>query len=202
LLRQAEQAATTCCVLVPDCAENHANRARFLVEQARMKLCPAEQPLAAFDRALALDPHNGVYLAEAARAAVAVGRLDAAAGYLKRGLALDPELGEMRFAQASLCAAKNQFDEAARHLQRAHLSHWCNNDGPRDHALLLWSYVQLQRHRPGLSLPLSEDVLRRQPHSPSAHWLRGQALEALGRKSEAIAEYRLVAEGQGRGAGF
>ncbi len=78
LFHEARDALDRALALVPIAPYHHASLGRFLGETAASGLGPADDALAEWDAALADDPLNAAFLAEAARTALAVGRRDRA----------------------------------------------------------------------------------------------------------------------------
>ena len=65
--------------------------------------------LEAFDTALERDPLNTVFLADAGRAASALGLREAARDYLRRGLRIDPRLSVLHGELAGLALAERKY---------------------------------------------------------------------------------------------
>ncbi len=190
LLKRAAEATNEACRLVPASSENHANRARALYVLARERLATAQDVLDAYATALALDPDNTLYLADAAGAAVGLGLVEQARQYIGRGLRIDPDLGVLHANLAAAELARGRYATAEIALLRSLAGSW-HDVARRDQALLLLCLTYLDTARAGSALRLADDLLGRQDSLP-VRCLRARALEKLGRRQEAWAEYRRI----------
>jgi tetratricopeptide (TPR) repeat protein len=190
------QALEMACTAEPARAENRANLARCLEVLAREGMARREEVLPLFDSALRDDPNNTPVLADAARAAVALGYYAQARAYIERGLQIDPDLGLLHGEWGALCLAERRFAEAEAHLKRSLAGQWPWDEekSNRVRALLALTYLQWGQHPdlPALALLIADDVLCRDGGEVSTRVLRALALERLGRWREAIEEYRRV----------
>jgi len=107
-LERARTAYERAARLVPANSYDHANLGRVLADLARDGATRPATALAAFDRALAMDPNNAYFYVDAANAALAMDDVDHAQAYAARGAALYPrfaipraQLGGGRRAPAS-----------------------------------------------------------------------------------------------------
>jgi hypothetical protein len=192
LLLRAHDAVENACRLVPAKGENHGNRALVLFRMAREGMGRAQDALAGYDTALALDPENTDYLEEAAAVAVNLGLSERAREYIARGLRIDPELGMLHATQAALELAKGRYREAEKRLDVALTGHWHDMKRYcRAAALLCVTYLDTGRSEQALLLA---DCLLTQDDSLQLHFLRARALEKLGRRPDAEWEYRRVVE--------
>jgi O-antigen ligase/tetratricopeptide (TPR) repeat protein len=189
MLFRARTALARACDLVPANAQNHANAGRGLEVLARAGLVPADEVLAAFDRAVALDPCNTVYLADAGRAAATLGQAERAKEYLERGLTIDPDLGMLHTELAALALAKQRYPEAEKHLRQAVSTRWRGSLEGWDRTRALLCLMFLETRRPEEALPLADDLLRAHDDSVPVRWFRAIALEKLGRRLDAMQEY-------------
>ena len=123
-LRASRDAIVTACELEPLSAAMHATRGRILVKLAREDMSGAEEVLAAFDRALALDKYDWLALADAAVAAASLGRFEACERYLEAGLREQPRLGVLLAARGALQLARGQHGEAESTLREALAAEW------------------------------------------------------------------------------
>jgi O-antigen ligase/tetratricopeptide (TPR) repeat protein len=192
LLLRGRAAVEQACRLVPTSSENHANRGRVLRALAREGLAQPEELLAAFDRALTLDPENTMYLADAAAAAVGLGMAARAREYIDLGLRIDPDLGMLHTDMAALELAEGHYRQAEQHLDQALAGRWHDSKQfPRAQALLCLVYLDTER--PGQAFHVADDVLAREESLP-VRCLRARALEKLGRRREAAEEYRRIVQ--------
>jgi tetratricopeptide (TPR) repeat protein len=192
LLLRAREAVEEACALVPASAQNHANRARTLDVLAREGVVRREAVLRAYDEALARDPLNTQYLAEAGRAAHAAGLLKRARAYLERGLEIDPHLGMLHTEWGAIDLTEKRYREG---MHRFHIALGCgfhgdNEEMDRAWSLLCLSYLHLDAA--AAALPIAEGLVKLHDDSLPVHLLRAQALEQLGRGGEAVAEYRHI----------
>jgi tetratricopeptide (TPR) repeat protein len=192
LLLRGREAVEEGCRLVPLSSENHANRGRVLRALAREELVQPEEVLAAFDRALTLDPENTMYFADAAAAAVGLGLAARAREYIDRGLRIDPDLGMLHTDMAALELAERHYRQAEQHLDRALAGRWHDRKQyPRAQALLCLVYLNTERPQPALHV--ADEVLAGEESLP-VRCLRARALEKLGRRREAAEEYRRIVQ--------
>lgn len=196
LLEQARDAIESACRLVPLRASNQGNRARMLTELARIGLGTADEVLAAYDLALRLDPCDSLCLADAARAAISLGRHERAREYLAHVRRIDPTLGDGHAELGTLAMLSGQMAEAEQHLHRALESHWHGNEERADRARGLYAAVCVERGKYGLAKGWSENVLARRSDWLSVRWIHALALEGLGLRRKAIAEFRNILERQ------
>lgn len=180
LLDEAEQAARTACDLVSGNGENYITLARVLTER-RTQTGNDGAPLAVYDRALACDPSNSLYLADAGRAAVVVGDPERAERYLSRGLAVDQKLAELFIARAALSVLQGQLEAAAADLMHAAYSgcRWANPSESASQLRLLSAYVLLRLNRLDEAAQAANAELARNPDSLPAQAIHAQATRAL-----------------------
>jgi O-antigen ligase len=192
LLLRGRAAVEEACRLVSVSSENHANRGRVLRALAREGWVPPDEVLAAFDMALALDPENTVYLADAAAAAVSMGLTGRARQYIERGLRIDADLGMLHTDLAALELAQRHYAEAERHLNAAVAGRWHESKQyPRALSLLCLTYLETGRNE--RALQVADHVLTREDSLP-VRFLRARALERLGRRAQAAEEYRRIVQ--------
>ncbi|MFO0845516.1 MAG: tetratricopeptide repeat protein [Gemmataceae bacterium] len=200
-LDEAHRSAEEACRLVPCRAAHHVNLGRALLELARSGQAEADAALAAFDRALELDPCNSLTFADAARAATALRRLDAAERYVRRGLEIDPGLGPLHAELGTALLARSTVTvpidltllaQAEVALRDALAMDWHGDTERLDRARLVVALALVQRGGAAEALVHIEEVRRRRPDWPSAGWMAGVALERGGRRDEALRLYRAV----------
>jgi putative inorganic carbon (HCO3(-)) transporter len=200
-LIEARAAAAEACRLSPRWAHHHANLGRALLELARAGAADPAEAMAAFDRALGLDPCDPLAFADAARAATALGRPAEAERYVARGLAVDPDLGPLhaelgtaRLARATRSAPCDPalLAEAEATLRSALTRQWHGEVERLDRARLMLALALVQRGECAEALAHVEGVRGRRPEWPAAGWLTGVALERGGRRGDALSAYRDV----------
>jgi O-antigen ligase len=188
-LRKAGDAIAVACRLVPCSASNHANRGRVLTELARAGLGTHEAVLAAFDRALVLDPCDTTALADAARAATTAGCFDRADDYLGRGVALDANLGMLHAEKGALALARSirvsgpdacrLLTEAETHFLATTRLEWHGETERPERAMLLLGLTWLQQGRANAALVMSKQLIERHPDWPAAWRLNRVALDRI-----------------------
>ncbi|RME76798.1 MAG: hypothetical protein D6776_00635 [Planctomycetota bacterium] len=194
--------------LVPVNAYDHANVARVLSDLARLRppgATPAEV-YEAFERALALDPHNAYFLGDAAKAALALGDSARARAYAERNRAWFPHYGPSRAQLGAILMREKRWQEAERELEAAASGNWYG-----DRAAELAALINLASCRIALGKYAAAEVAARraveiEPYNAGA-WrklarireLRAQQLErdgksepALAARRQALAAYRRV----------
>jgi O-antigen ligase/tetratricopeptide (TPR) repeat protein len=216
LLQQARGAAEAETRLEPASAQGNANLGSVLTELAAQGQFPADEALAAYDRAVTADPNNSYFLAAAGQAALLLGRPDRARDAFTRALALDPDYARPRAGLGLLALEARRFDEAADLLEAAAEGDWHNDDQVRVDAYQALAVAYLgsglvgdparafiARHQ-GSALaqcgakPVQAAercaalVIRERPQRPEPRLIRARVLELLGRPAEALAEYRKV----------
>jgi O-antigen ligase len=183
LLLRAREADECACRLVPVKSENHANLALILFALARERLVSAQDVVAAYDEALALDPENTFYLAEAGRAAVSLGLSSRGRDYIERGLRIDPDLGPLNANLAALELAGRHYYEAERLIEKALTGRWYDSRTYHG-AQALRCLIYLDTGRTEQALRLADDLLSWKDSLPFRR-LRARALEKLGRRVSA-----------------
>ena len=130
--------------LAPAAPYHHADFGRLLGEMAACGLTPSDAAIVEWDAALAGDPRNAVFLAEAARTALGVGRRDRARAWAARGLELYPQYALLYDLQGACDLADGRLDESAAALDRALHSDWHGDDEDLTRALATFAAVQLE----------------------------------------------------------
>ena len=191
-LDQARMAYARALRLVPANSYNHANLGRVLADLAEGGGAAA---FAQFDRALAMDPNNAYFYADAVNAALTVGDLERARDYVTRGAALYPRFGVLRAQVGYVALAARRPAEAVEPLRQALVADWHGADDARALAASNLAAAYLQIGRPADAHAAARLALDRLPALADARFNLARALEGLGRRDEATAEYRrLVAE--------
>jgi tetratricopeptide (TPR) repeat protein len=191
-LRRARAALDRAVALVPADPFHHANRGRLLGELACRGLTPPAEALAEWEAALAGDPCNALFLAEAARTALALGDYARARRYATRGLALYPRFPLLR-AQLGACAfAEGRLAEAAAVLGAASDADWGADGEGLARALATRAAVHLGLRQFDRARQDALAALVHQPLWPPGHFLLAQALQGLGQRQAACAAYRCV----------
>lgn len=192
LSHAADALSSRLCRRYPRSPAAQAGRARILVELARGGFAHPADVLAAFDRALELDPCDVLVLTDAARAANMFGRLDAAEAYIARGLAVSPGLGMLHAERGAVALARGDAGGAEAILRDALAKEWHTEADRRDRTMLLHGLALLQRGEAAQAMYTAEEVLTRHVDWTPAWWLNGLARERLGQPARALEIYRHV----------
>jgi len=189
LLDQARTAYERALALGRANSYNYANLGRALADLARDGAAAPGEVFARFDRALELDPNNAYFYPDAANVSLLVGDIERAREYARRGSALYPRFALPRAQLGHIALVQKRLPEAAELLQEAVDSDWHGAPGRAGAAAnLAAAWLQLDR------LASAEQAARLAvalaPGAPEARFNLGKALERLGRRDEAIAEYR------------
>jgi tetratricopeptide (TPR) repeat protein len=192
--KQARAALERAAALVPADAYLHVNLGRLLAEMSLTDRSLAGTCSESLRRALDLDPNNSCLLSESARSALAVGDYDSARQWAERGAELYPTRAVFHAQLGAAALAQGNLPEAAGELEQSLKADWrCDAEG-LSRALATLAATLLRQH----------DFVRAQefagkasvwfPQWPTPHMLRGQALQALGRRDEATKEFRTASE--------
>jgi O-antigen ligase len=194
LLLRAREAVERACALVPARAQNHVNRARALDVLAREGLLGRDAVLRAYDEALARDPCNSQFLAEAGRAAHAAGLLPRARAYLERGVAIDPTFGLLHSELGSILLDEKRYREAQHqfHLAMSGDFHGDSEEQDRAWSLNALAFLHIGDGKQVDAMVIAERLLERHPDSVPLHLLHARACEQCRRRDLALAEYRWV----------
>jgi O-antigen ligase/tetratricopeptide (TPR) repeat protein len=176
--------------LVPANSYNHANLGRVLGDLAREGGAPPAEAYAAFDRALAMDPNNAYFYADAANAALALSDAQRARDYAARATALYPRFGFTRAQLGYVALAQKRPAEAIEPLREALGAQWHGADRAQALAGSNLAAAYLQLGKPAEAHAAARAALARAPATVEARFNLAKALEQLGRRPEAIAEYR------------
>jgi O-antigen ligase len=192
LLGQAGAAFERAAALVPAAPCCHANLGRLLGEMTAAGLARGDDALAQWDVALAAEPRNAVFLAEAARTALAVGRYDRARSWIARGLEIYPQYGLLYAQQGACDFAEGRLDRAADALEHALHADWHYDGEGVAHALATFAAVELARNEYDHANQLAGAACGFDPGWATPCLLKARALRGLGRGDEAGNQYRRV----------
>jgi O-antigen ligase/Tfp pilus assembly protein PilF len=194
-MEQARQAFARAAELLPADANVHFHLGSILGQLAIEGGADPAASFAEFDRALALDPFNAYILEDAGRVALALHDTRRAEGYLSRCVDLYHGFLPARAALAYVAAAEGRLAVAERMLCEVLPGDWTGDDDGRLTARGALASVLLQEHRPGDALPMAAAVLDARPGWDAVRMTYARSLEALGRRTEAAAEYRRLRSG-------
>ncbi len=185
---QLEQAVA----LVPMDAYHHANLAKLLDDTAYADPVKREPGRDEWDRALQMDQNNIVFIAEAARGALALGEWDRARHLAGKGQELYPDHPLFGAQLAAGALAQGRLTEAAQRYQAVIHADWHGDveDEARAYAALATCHLGLGHAEYGRDLARHAFAL--QPQWPTAALLLAQALERLGDSAAAYRTYQQV----------
>ena len=194
LFRLARTALERACRLSPLNAYHHANLGHFLGRQAQLRCANVQDAYEAFERALTLDGRNVNFYADAANAALSVKDWGKARVYAERGVDLDPQFAPTRAQLGYLALMDKRYADAAKLLREANHAEWHGETSARVIALanLATAYTHLQWYEGAADV--ERQALELAPHFVEVRCNFAGALERLGRRTEAAAEYRRVLE--------
>lgn len=134
LLRRARDAFARAEALVPCAAYHHDNLGQALARGARQGLWPVAWAFQEFDAALAADPVNVYFHADAASAALLLRDPARARSYAERGLALYADFAPLKATLAYAALLDRQPGPAERLLRDALACDWFGDDPSREAA--------------------------------------------------------------------
>ena len=189
-LERARTAYERAARLVPANSYDHANVGRVLADLARDGAARPADALAAFDRALAMDPNNAYFYVDAANAALAMDDVDHAQAYAARGAARYPRFAIPSAQLGHLAMLRGRPAEAVALLRGALDGDWHGAERGRAGAASNLAAAWLQLGKPAEATAAARLALSLAPGTVEARFNLGKALEAQGRRAEAIEEYR------------
>lgn len=177
--RKAQQALERAVALVPADPYHHAGLAKLMGERACLGHGGAERALREWEVALKLDPGNVLFLAEAARTALAVGQPARARDYAERGLTLAPDYAPL-MARLGFCAlAEGRPAEAASILRRALQANWQDESDEKAPTCASLAAACLALRQYEAAETAATDALRLRPDWPLARNLADRAHQLL-----------------------
>ncbi len=188
-LEQARAAYERAIRLVPANSYDYANLGRVLADLAADGLAAPGEAFVRFDRALELDPNNAYFYVDAASATLLVGDVARARDYAARNAALYPRFAVPRAQLGNIALVSGQPAEAATLLQSAIDGEWHGTAGRAGAAANL-AAAWLQLGRPADAETAARLAVSLAPASAEARFNLAKSLELLGRRAEAIDEYR------------
>jgi len=141
-------------------------------------------------QALELDPNNGVFLGDAAAAALLLGEPEQARRWATRATSVYGDFGKAWAQLGYLALDEGREEEASVLLARALEGRW-HGDLAEEYAAavnLCSALVGLERFEEAVAV--GRRAAERSPREPAIRVNVGTALERLGRREEAVAEYR------------
>jgi tetratricopeptide (TPR) repeat protein len=191
-LSEALAAFQRAVALVPADARHRASLGALLTEFAALGMALPAQVYAAYDEALARDPHNANFSVHAANAALRLGDGPTALRYASRAAELYPRFGPPRAQLGYLALTEGRNVEAATLLREALAGEWHGDQAAwvaasvnLAAALLALGELEEARQR-------ATEAVEAAPESVNAHFLLGRVLERLGAREEALGHYRRV----------
>ncbi|MFL5344443.1 MAG: O-antigen ligase family protein [Hyalangium sp.] len=178
--------------LVPADARNRANLGSMLAEFAALKMATPAQVYAAFDDALARDPHDATFHFRAANAALRLGDHPTARRYASRALELYPRFGPPRAQLGYLALMDGKAEEAARLLREALDGDWYDDTAAWVAASGNLATALLALGRIDEAHQAASDAVTEAPESVDARLVLAHVLEQAGTPQEALAQYRRI----------
>ncbi|HET7342858.1 MAG TPA: tetratricopeptide repeat protein, partial [Methylomirabilota bacterium] len=176
--------------LVPANSYNYANLGRVLADQVREGVATPAETFTAFEHALALDPNNAYFYADAANAALLLGDLERARQYAARGAALYPRFALLQAQLGHLAMLRQRPAEAAPLLQAALAGEWHGAERARGSAATNLAAAWLQLGKPAQAEAAARLAVTLSPTAVEPRFNLAKALELQGRRAEAVEEYR------------
>ncbi len=178
--------------LVPADARHRATLAGVLTEFAALRMANPAQVYAAYDEALARDPHDANFSLQAANAALRLGDTPTARRYASRTAELYPSFGPPRAQLGYLALIEGRPEEAARLLREALAGQWHGDPTARVAAFANLAAALLALGRTREARERAEEAVREAPDSAEARFTLSHVLEQLGERDEAVRQYRQV----------
>jgi O-antigen ligase/tetratricopeptide (TPR) repeat protein len=191
-LSRALEALQRAVSLVPADAQHRVRLAAMLTEFAALNLASPSQVYAAFDEALARDPHEANFHVQAANAALRLGDPPTARRYASHAVELYPRFGPPRAQLGYLTLLEGQAEQAARLLREALDGEWHGDLASRVAASGNLAAALLHLGRGDQARQAAEAAVAQAPESPQARLLLGQVLEQTGAREEALTQYRRI----------
>jgi O-antigen ligase len=191
-LSRALEALQRAVSLVPADAQHRARLGSLLTEFAAAGMAAPAQVYAAFDEALARDPHEANFHVQAANAALRLGDSRMARRYASRAVELYPRFGPPRAQLGYLTLLEGQADQAAHLLREALEGEWHGDLASWVAASANLAAALLQLGRGDEARQAAEAAVAEAPESPQARLVLGQLLEQTGSRDEALAQYQRV----------
>jgi O-antigen ligase/tetratricopeptide (TPR) repeat protein len=178
--------------LVPADARHRARLGAMLTEFAALGMASPAQVYAAFDEALARDPHEANFHVQAANAALRLGDRASARRYASRAVELYPHFGPPRAQLAYLTLLEGQAEAAATLLRQALEGEWHGDEAAWVAASGNLAAALLQLGRILEAREAARAAVDKAPESAQARFLLAQVLEQAGAREDAEAQYRQV----------
>ncbi|WP_224240477.1 O-antigen ligase family protein [Hyalangium gracile] len=192
LLSRALESFQRAVSLVPADARHRSDLGAMLTEFAALKLATPAQAYAAFDEALARDPHDATLHVRAANAALRLGDLPTARRHASRAAELYPRFGPPRAQLGYLALTEGQAEEATRLLREALEGDWHGDTAAwvaasGNLATALLALGRTEEARQAASATVVEA-----PESVDARLVLGRVLEQVGAREEALEQYQRI----------
>ncbi|HEX8700706.1 MAG TPA: O-antigen ligase family protein [Myxococcaceae bacterium] len=189
-LSRALEAFQRAVSLVPADAQHRARLGAMLTEFAALNMAAPTQAYAAFDEALARDPHEANFHVQAANAALRLGDPRTARRYALRAVELYPRFGPPRAQLGYLTLQEGQAAQAATLLREALEGEWHGDLASWVAASGNLAAALLESGRGEEARQAAEAAVAQAPESPQAHLVLAQVLEQTGAREEALTQYR------------
>lgn len=182
-----EQAALVWQAIIKQSPRDAGALASLGIDFARLQKYP--DAAAAYRRALEINPNLPGIQLNLGLAEFKQGRFRSAVAPLRAALAADPASQQARALLGMSFYGAKQFAEASKHLE---LAAKADPDNTELRQVLAQSCLWAKKY--SCALEQFQEILRRNPDSAAVHILTGEALDGLGRTTEAIVEFQAAAK--------
>jgi tetratricopeptide (TPR) repeat protein len=188
----AAEAMTRACELVPINPFHHANLGQVLGALAVRGQGDRSRVYSEFDAAIAADPNNVYFYLDAGKTALMLGDIVRANEYASRGDLLYPDFAPTRAFRGTLAFAERRWIDAGLLLTESLSLNWRADEAGYNVTVATLAEALLKQSRFTDALTLARSLGERAPDRLAPHLLAGAALEGLGQKADAAAEYRAI----------
>jgi tetratricopeptide (TPR) repeat protein len=190
----AQEAFVRATLLVPASGYNWLGLARLQKDRLRNGEASPGDVDQAFDAALARDPRNASFLADAANAALEAGRLERGEELASRSASFYPDYGPPAGQLGLVDLIRGRPQEAYRRLERSLLLDWRGQEAARAVTLYNATAAAVAVGESAAAVRWARASLEIEPSSPEARYNLARALEGVGRADEARREYQTVVD--------
>jgi O-antigen ligase/tetratricopeptide (TPR) repeat protein len=188
LLRSREVLARAARLVAAD-AYGWASLSASETKLAAAGLLDRQQPFRSLDEALCLDPANVTFRTAGANAALELGDLDRARRYAEDAASVLPDFAPARAQLAHVAAREGRLDDAVRLLREAMALEWYGQTDAHHVAQANLASVLLRHGRVDEAEREARSLAESAPTFAPGRYQLGRALEAQGRRDEAVVEY-------------
>jgi tetratricopeptide (TPR) repeat protein len=198
LLLRARSASERAIEMIDPDPVAHAQHAHALLELTGVGLATPAATLAAFDRAIALDPANPLLLAQAGGAALKLHDLARLQYCLASGLDSYPKCRQLRMLAAFADFHRDRFADAECRLFELFPPHVDLRDYPDEdseiHGMAVLAACHVKSHQLDRAIRLAKFAVDLRPANLLARWTLAHALERTGKHREAADQLEKLLE--------